>query len=93
MCLRLKLQLKFCDEQFDNASTINEKNLWFYLNTNQVKSIAEFRDEMRKRLNLTNQMSMKFLIDNYEVPSFEWTSIFREGDLVSYGYFLNKIFY
>lgn len=87
MCLRLKLQFKFCDEQIEKESVIKEKKSWFYLNTNQIKSIAEFRNELRKRLNLSDQMSMKFLIDNFEIPSFESISIFREGDLVSYASF------
>lgn len=92
MCLRLKLQLKFCDEQIENPSIVKEKKLWFFLNTNQIKSIAEFRNEMRKRLNLSDQMSMKLLIDNFEILSFESTSVFREGDVVSYAFSILLLF-
>jgi len=89
MSLRLKLQLKFCDEQNENALLINEKKQWFYLNKNQVKSIAELQSEMRKRFNISDQMRIQFLIDDFEIPSFESTCVFREDDRVSYVFFFH----
>lgn len=77
--IRLKINIKSEDVKID----VNLMKFWFYLNTRKMKLIEQFQDELFKRLDLNDSLfTCRIYVQDYELPLFESTKIFRDSDVV-----------
>ncbi|CAF0936137.1 unnamed protein product [Brachionus calyciflorus] len=86
--IRLKIQLI---SESKNLSTkilrdSHYTNFWYYLDLNKFDLVEQIKFDLNEKIFLPNAnfnyKSMRILIDNYEVPSFESTNIFRDNDII-----------
>lgn len=84
--LRLKIHF-LVDPSMKNLLLKNPEftNFWYSLDTNKLELVEQLKKDIFLKIftpNLEDYKLISILIDNYEVPSFETTQIFRDNDLI-----------
>lgn len=84
--LRLKIQFLIEPSMVDSIfKDPNFTNFWYCLETNKLELVEQLKKDICLKLlnkNSIDYRSIYILIDNFEVPSFESTRIFRDNDLI-----------
>ncbi|RNA27106.1 hypothetical protein BpHYR1_002977 [Brachionus plicatilis] len=84
--LRLKIQLLIDPLKKDLLlKESNYTNFWYCLDTNKLELVEQLKKDICLKIfisNLTDYRSLSIQIDNFEVPSFETTQIFRDNDTI-----------